>query len=187
MTASNRFYNESFTAAVGQLARSAALDVQFQLIQAAFDALMAEIDEIEGSGGITGLTGFPASFSGAGGKYLRVNTAESAVEFVSPGFLGINTVGGTSYDLVLADAGKGIFTTNGGAVTITIPANADVEFPVGVSIVVVQYGAGQVTIAAAGGVTVNATEGLLSSRTQFSQITLWKVATDQWLVGGDRA
>ena len=68
--------------------------------------------------------------------------------------------------------------------TVTIPANATTAFPVGTSIDLLQIGAGQVTIAAAVGVTVNATPGL-KLRTQWSSATLFKRATDTWVVMGD--
>jgi hypothetical protein len=70
------------------------------------------------------------------------------------------------------------------ATTITIPTNATVAYPVGTSIDILQVGAGQVTIAGAAGVTVNATPGL-KLRTQWSSATLFKRATDTWVVMGD--
>lgn len=70
------------------------------------------------------------------------------------------------------------------AQTLTIPANSSVAYPVGTSIDVIQTGAGQVTIAGAGGVTVNATPGL-KLRAQWSSATLFKRATDTWIVMGD--
>lgn len=70
------------------------------------------------------------------------------------------------------------------AQTLTIPANSSVAYPVGTSIDVIQTGAGQVTIAGAGGVTVNATPGL-KLRAQWSSVTLFKRATDTWIVMGD--
>jgi hypothetical protein len=69
-------------------------------------------------------------------------------------------------------------------VTLTIPTNATTAFPVGTSIDVIQTGAGQVTIAGAVGVTVNATPGL-KLRAQWSSATLFKRATDTWIVMGD--
>jgi len=69
-------------------------------------------------------------------------------------------------------------------VTLTIPTNATTAFPVGTSIDVLQVGAGQVTIAGAVGVTVNATPGL-KLRAQWSSATLFKRATDTWIVMGD--
>ncbi len=68
--------------------------------------------------------------------------------------------------------------------TITIPTNASVAFPVGTSIDILQTGAGQVTIAGAVGVTVNATPGL-KLRTQWSSATLFKRAENSWVVYGD--
>lgn len=68
--------------------------------------------------------------------------------------------------------------------TVTIPANSTTAYPVGTSIDLLQTGAGQVTIAGAAGVTVNATPGL-KLRSQWSSATLFKRATDTWVVMGD--
>jgi hypothetical protein len=70
------------------------------------------------------------------------------------------------------------------ATTITIPTNETIAYPVGTSIDILQTSTGQVTIAAAQGVTVNATPGL-KLRTQWSGATLFKRATDTWVVYGD--
>ena len=70
------------------------------------------------------------------------------------------------------------------AQTLTIPTNATVAYPVGTSIDILQTGAGQVTVAGASGVTVNATPGL-KLRAQWSSATLLKRATDTWVVMGD--
>jgi hypothetical protein len=68
--------------------------------------------------------------------------------------------------------------------TLTIPLNATIAYPVGTSIDILQTSTGQVTIAGASGVTVNATPGL-KLRTQWSSATLFKRATDTWVVMGD--
>ena len=70
------------------------------------------------------------------------------------------------------------------ATTLTIPTNATVAYPVGTSLDILQTGAGQVTIAGAAGVTVNATPGL-KLRTQWSSATLLKRAENTWVVFGD--
>jgi len=77
-----------------------------------------------------------------------------------------------------------IEVSSASAVTLTIPTNATLALPVGTSIDILQTGAGQVTIAGASGVTVNATPGL-KLRTQWSGATLFKRATDSWVVYGD--
>jgi hypothetical protein len=70
------------------------------------------------------------------------------------------------------------------ALTLTIPLNATIAYPVGTSIDILQTGAGQVTIAGTAGVTVNATPGL-KLRTQWSSCTLFKRAENTWVVYGD--
>lgn len=90
----------------------------------------------------------------------------------------------SSYTTVLADRDKLVEVSSASGVTVTIPADSSVAYPVGTSIDILQTGAGQVTIAGAGGVTVNATPGL-KLRTQWSSATLFKRATDTWVVFGD--
>jgi hypothetical protein len=73
---------------------------------------------------------------------------------------------------------------SGSAMTVTIPTDATVNFPIGTSIDILQTSTGQVTIAGAGGVTVNATPGL-KLRTTWSSCTLFKRAANTWVVYGD--
>jgi hypothetical protein len=70
------------------------------------------------------------------------------------------------------------------ATTITIPTDATLNFPIGTSIDILQTSTGQVTIAGAGGVTVNSTPGL-KLRTTWSSATLFKRAANTWVVYGD--
>lgn len=70
------------------------------------------------------------------------------------------------------------------ALTLTIPLNSSIAYPVGTSFDVLQTGVGQVTIAGAAGVTVNATPGL-KLRTQWSSATVFKRAENTWVVYGD--
>jgi hypothetical protein len=71
-------------------------------------------------------------------------------------------------------------------ITLTIPTDATLNFPIGTSIDILQTSTGQVTIAAAtpGTTTVNATPGL-KLRTQWSSATLFKRAANTWVVYGD--
>ena len=85
---------------------------------------------------------------------------------------------------VLSERDSLIEVSSATGVTVTIPTNATTAFPIGSSIDILQTGAGQVTIAGAAGVTVNATPGL-KLRTQWSSATLMKRATDSWIVVGD--
>ena len=67
-----------------------------------------------------------------------------------------------------------------------MPLNATSAFPIGTHIDIIQIGAGQVTIAATGGVTINATP-TLKARAQYSGMSLIKRATDTWVLVGDLA
>jgi len=89
-----------------------------------------------------------------------------------------------SYTLVAGDASDIVEISNASANTLTVPLNSSVAFPTGTVITILQTGAGQTTIAGAGGVTVNATPGL-KLRTQWSSATLIKRATDTWVAIGD--
>jgi hypothetical protein len=96
----------------------------------------------------------------------------------------INQQSGTTYTTVLSDRDSLVECSNISAITVTIPPNSSVAYPVGTSIDILQTNTGQVTIAAGAGVTVNATPGL-KLRTQWSSATLFKRATDTWIVMGD--
>jgi len=70
------------------------------------------------------------------------------------------------------------------ATTVTIPADSTLSYPIGSSIDVFQINTGEVTIAGAVGVTVNATPGL-KLRTRWSSCTLLKRGSNSWIVYGD--
>lgn len=93
----------------------------------------------------------------------------------------------TGFTFALADSYKYHRVTNAGAVSVTVPAETSVDFPVGSYITIVQSGAGQVTLAPGAGVTLNSAGGLLNTRVQYSSVTITKVAADEWDVAGDLA
>ncbi|HYG24440.1 MAG TPA: hypothetical protein VEH04_16805 [Verrucomicrobiae bacterium] len=90
----------------------------------------------------------------------------------------------TSRTLQLSDTGKYILCTNASAVTITVPQQSSVAWPVGTEIMIEQNGTGQVTVAAGSGATVN-TSSTLKSRARYSVIGLKRVSTDVWTLTGD--
>jgi hypothetical protein len=125
----------------------------------------------------------PANYSGAAGKFVRVNSGGTAVEF-SAGELAINAQTGTTYTLVLSDAGKLVTLDNAAAITLYVPEDASVDFPVGTQILIAQLDA-QVTVAeGAIGVTIITPETLKLRKTG-SQAALVKIAADTWLLAGD--
>ena len=89
-----------------------------------------------------------------------------------------------SYTLVLGDAQDVVEMNVASANTLTIPPNSSVAFPIGTSILVVQTGAGQTTIAPGAGVTVNSFLGLKIIG-RWAGCTLIKRAENTWVaVGG---
>lgn len=142
-----------------------------------------------GASDFVSLTDTPLAFTGQGGKAVVVNVGEDALEFISfptasPAALTVADDAGTARTLALTDAGDYIRMDNGAANTVTVPPNSSVAFSTGTQVTVRQVGAGQTTIAAGSGVTINTPE-TLKLRGQHSTATLIKVATDEWDLMGD--
>ena len=97
-----------------------------------------------------------------------------------------------TYTVVLGDAYKLVTMSNAAANDFQIPTNANVAFPVGTVINVIQIGAGQTTIKAvtSGTTTISSTGATATTpklRAQYSAASCIKVATDTWYVVGDIA
>ena len=95
-----------------------------------------------------------------------------------------NAQTGTSYTLALSDVGKMVTLSNAAAITLTIPTEAAVAFPVDTRIDILQYGAGQVTIGGAG-VTIRSAGSRLKLSGQYAAATLWKKDANEWVLIGD--
>ena len=92
-----------------------------------------------------------------------------------------------SYTLVLTDAGKIVVMNKATANTLTVPPNSSVAFGTNTRIDLLQYGAGQTTIAAGAGVTIYSSGSKLKLTGQYSGASLWKQGTDTWVLIGDIA
>lgn len=125
--------------------------------------------------------------SGAAVKHVLTSDDLNAFQAGLNETLPFNAQTGTTYTLVASDAGDVVTLTNGSAITVTVPTNASVAFPIGTQVTLAQMGAGQVTVAGAVGVTVYAADSFLKLRTQYSSGTLIKTATNTWLLIGDLA
>lgn len=98
----------------------------------------------------------------------------------------INAQTGTSYTLVLADADKFVTLSNASSITLTVPTNASVAFPIGTEIVLMRGGAGQITVAGDGGVTVRfGGSNRDNFNGQYAVCYLLKIGTDEWVFHGD--
>ena len=98
----------------------------------------------------------------------------------------INAQTGTTFTPGLTDAGKLVTASNPDAISLTIPTDATVDFPIGTQILVMQLGLGQVTVSAVtpGTTTIISRNGTKTAG-QYALISLIKVAANQWVVGGD--
>lgn len=97
----------------------------------------------------------------------------------------IENIQTASYGLVLADANLCVVMNVGSANNLTVPLNATQAFPTGTVIAIHQRGAGQTTVVATGGVTINSPSGKLKLTGQYSSGALRKYGTDTWVLTGD--
>lgn len=92
-----------------------------------------------------------------------------------------------STDLASIAAGEQleIVMNVGSANNMEVPLDNSVDFPIGTLIAIRQMGAGQTTITATVGVTLNAPAGALRIAAQHAVCYLEKTATDTWNVNGE--
>lgn len=118
------------------------------------------------------------------GRFANLNGGDG---FIRVGTLlrysGIVEVPSTAYNFRKVDSGKLIQTTSGSATTLTVQPASLVAVEQFSQIHVLQWGAGQVTIAEGAGVSIETPETLKSAK-QFSIMTLLNIDTDSWLLTG---
>lgn len=98
----------------------------------------------------------------------------------------VRTQSGTTYTLVLGDAGDYIQTTSTTAVTITVPTQVSVTWAADTEIYFEQNNTGQITFVGASGVTINSSE-TLKTFARYSVVALKRVAENVWTLTGERA
>jgi hypothetical protein len=129
---------------------------------------------------------YPLSEAYIDGDVLTAANVNSITEGVNDIAFGVfNAQTGTSYTLALTDVAKVVTLTNAAAITLTVPTNASVAFPVGSQILLYQGGAGQVTITPDSGVDVRSSGSKLKITDQYSVAGLLKLATDEWVAFGN--
>ena len=131
------------------------------------------------------------SADGTSGQVLSTNgsgTLSWATDASGGGasYSAVRTQSGTTYTLVLGDAGDYIQTTSTTAVTITVPPQSSVTWAADTEIYFEQNNTGQITIAAGAGVTINSSE-TLKTFARYSVVALKRVASDVWTLTGERA
>lgn len=70
------------------------------------------------------------------------------------------------------------------AITLTIPSNASVPFPINTEVAIIREGSGTVSIAPGSGVTLLSTDSKRKIKGQYSSAALLKTASNTWLLIG---
>lgn len=89
--------------------------------------------------------------------------------------------------LLLTDAGRCLEVDSATDVNVTIPPQSSVAFTDDTEIEITQIGAGQITVVAGSGVTLQSFESLVKTIGQYATITLKRRSSDVWLLGGGLA
>lgn len=137
---------------------------------------------------VTGGVGTAVVLNPSETRLLDVDGAGNVgVSASPPSAFAVFTDGNAARTLSAGDREAYLRMTNGSANTVTIPPNATVSMPVGSRVWVEQAGVGRTTIVAGVGVTLrqSSTQAALYLRTQYSQVWMIKIATDEWVLGGD--
>lgn len=91
-----------------------------------------------------------------------------------------------SHVLDEGDLGRLLTMNNASAMTLTLPSDASYDWPIGVYVDVMQYGAGQITLVAGSGAQIWIADGLApTTRAQYSRAGAQKVTANTWSVFGD--
>lgn len=135
----------------------------------------------QGIQGIQGATGVGLQ----GTQGVLGNQGLQGINNALQGFSLQNTGVTTNYTLQITDKDMFIQTNNSSANTVTIPLNLAVPFPIGSVINVAQIGAGQTSIVATGGVTVQSEGNKLKLFGQYAVGALVKTDTNTWLFFGN--
>jgi len=124
---------------------------------------------------------------------LAITTAKLDAEAVTLGklalgatsTLALNAQIGTTYTLALTDIGLFVTCSNGSDITVTIPVNSTIAFPIGSQVNIMQLGAGQVTLSPFSGTVLLRSAGAkLKTTAQYSVATVLKIATNTWVCVG---
>jgi hypothetical protein len=98
--------------------------------------------------------------------------------------VGVNAQTGTTYTPVLTDQGSLVTLSNAGAITVTLPQDSALAFPIGGEITFIAIGAGAVTFSAGAGATVN---GAALTAAQWVIVKVVKRSANTWTVGAPSA
>jgi hypothetical protein len=90
----------------------------------------------------------------------------------------------SSYTITFDDINTIITINSSSATTLHIPANSAVPLPIGTKIDVIQLGTGQITVDS-NGYDLSSSTGYMKTANQHSVISLYKINSNEWILGGD--
>ena len=117
----------------------------------------------------------------ANGDVLTYNSTASQWENYPAG--NVQTVAGTTYTLQTTDSGTVLYFTSGSSITLTVPTGLTARY----GVTVIQGGAGQVTLSAAGGVTLLNADSHTKTASQGAILTILFVAANSAVFQGRTA
>jgi hypothetical protein len=91
----------------------------------------------------------------------------------------------TSYTLALEDANTAMTFT--GTLTVLVPDNADVAFPIGTQLVIINRGSGTISIDADSSASILSAGSVYDITAQYGVASLIKTAADEWYLAGNLA
>ena len=100
-------------------------------------------------------------------------------------YLNVLTDSTTTRTPALTDASAYILTTHGTGITVTLPQNSAVAFPVGTTIYFERNGAGTLTFAAGTGATVTSKDSTLTCGDRYTTVAAIKISTNGWSLIGN--
>lgn len=165
-------------------------DIQAVAMDVAAKAEDADVVHVTGAETVAGVKTFsdipvgPASDPTTDNQLSRKKYVDDGLATKANLTAGLTTIT-ADYTLVLGDAGKIVEASDAGdtSVTITVPPNSSVAFPIGTRIDLVNFDTDTV-VAAGGGVTINSKAGYLKLDGTYAGATLYKRATNTWVLIG---
>jgi hypothetical protein len=105
----------------------------------------------------------------------------------SIGYKELPQISAGNVTLALTDSGKHYYANAGYVTTLTVPSNANVAFPIGTTVVVINKGTGNVSIskqAEASMYLAGNSTSTTRTLTSYGMATLIKTATNEWFING---
>lgn len=89
-----------------------------------------------------------------------------------------------NYTLALSDSGKIIRVNSSSALSVTVPPNDTIAFPIGAQVGIIRQGTGAVTLVQGAGVAIRSIDSKKKIKGQYSSAALLKIGTDEWILVG---